>query len=112
MAGTRRPRQPGRRAQCHLREADTAAIVRSRVFVDVLAAAAQGAADLLIPVAEGRWSLAQVEGEPGELAANPAGFTRQAADITIFKSVGVVAQDLYAAWAVVTALDAEPEPAT
>lgn len=86
--------------------------MRSRVFVDVLAAAAQGAADLLIPVAEGRWSLAQVEGEPGELAANPAGFTRQAADITIFKSVGVVAQDLYAAWAVVTALDAEPEPAT
>jgi ornithine cyclodeaminase len=82
------------------REVDTDTVVRSRVFVDSRAGAAKEAGDLVIPVAEGRWSLDRMAGELGEVANGAPG--RQSDDeITLFKSLGMAVEDVATARLVV-----------
>ena len=82
------------------READTDAVAGAAVFVDSRAGAMQEAGDLLIPMGEGRFAESGIRGELGEVLAGTAEGRRDAAERTVFKSLGHVAQDLYAAEAV------------
>jgi ornithine cyclodeaminase/alanine dehydrogenase-like protein (mu-crystallin family) len=82
------------------READTATITRASVYVDLMESAMNEAGDLLLPIAEGAFARDRIVGDLGQLAAGQIPGRTSAAQITLFKSLGVVAQDLFAAWAV------------
>ena len=88
------------------READTATIARSSVYVDLMQSAMNEAGDLLIPIAEGAFARERIVGELGQLAAGQIAGRTNAAQITLFKSLGIVAQDLFAAWAVLQRAEA------
>ena len=79
------------------READTSAILRSRVYVDLMESALNEAGDLLIPIAEGAIELRHILGEIGEVLAGDVPGRTDDSDITLYKSLGIVAQDLFAA---------------
>lgn len=82
------------------RESDTALIARSRVFVDSLESAFTEAGDLLIPIAEGAIDRTHVVGEIGALLLGQIDGRTSKDEITTYKSLGLVAQDLVAAHAV------------
>jgi ornithine cyclodeaminase len=82
------------------READTDAVARAAVYVDLMQSALAEAGDILIPIAEGRIGKGHIVGEIGQLAAGELPGRENAGQITLFKSLGVVAEDLYAAAAV------------
>lgn len=83
------------------READTLAITRARVYVDTLEGALRESGDLLIPISEGAFSPNAIVGELGQLVLGRIAGRRSPDEITLYKSLGVVAQDLFAAQAVV-----------
>lgn len=95
------------RPGCHLnlvgvhtpeaREADTDAVRRSRVYVDRMESAMNEAGDLLIPLAEGAIGEAHIRGEIGQVLAGAVPGRTADSDITLYKSLGIVAQDLFAA---------------
>jgi ornithine cyclodeaminase len=84
------------------READTALIVGGRVYVDSRESARNEAGDLLIPQKEGAIGAGHVVGEIGELLLGRIDGRRSASEVTVYKSLGVFAQDLVAAWRVYT----------
>jgi ornithine cyclodeaminase/alanine dehydrogenase-like protein (mu-crystallin family) len=88
---------------CTTREADTRLIQRSRVFVDSLASALSEAGDILIPIKEGAIDALHVQGEIGAVILGEIAGRRSEDEITVYKSVGVVTQDLFAANAVLDA---------
>lgn len=79
------------------READTETILRARVYVDLLESAKREAGEILIPIEEGIFSLKDIVGEIGAVVAGTAPGRQSESDITLYKSVGVASQDLYAA---------------
>jgi ornithine cyclodeaminase len=79
------------------READSEAVLRAAVYVDSRAGALREAGDLLIPIAEGRIEPTHILGELGEVLEGRAPGRRDAAQVTLYKSLGMVAQDLFAA---------------
>ena len=79
------------------READTRAIQRARVYVDLLESALNEAGDLLIPIGEGAVDESHVLGEIGQVLSGAAPGRIDDADITLYKSLGIAAQDLFAA---------------
>jgi len=72
-------------------------ICRARVFVDHRVAALEEAGDLLMPLQEGRITAEHVRAELGDLIANRAAGRQTSDEITLFKSVGLAVQDLFAA---------------
>jgi ornithine cyclodeaminase/alanine dehydrogenase-like protein (mu-crystallin family) len=82
------------------READTALVTRGRVYVDALASAFSEAGDILIPIEKGALARSHVVGEIGALLLGRVEGRATPAQITVYKSLGVVAQDLVAAHAV------------
>lgn len=95
------------RPGCHLnlvgvhtpeaREADTRAIERSRVYVDFMESALSEAGDILLPIGEGAIDQAHILGEIGQVLAGAVPGRTGDTDITLYKSLGIVAQDLFAA---------------
>ena len=79
------------------READTQAILRSRVYVDLVESAMNEAGDLLLPIAAGAMDAAHILGEIGQVLLGTVPGRGSDADITLYKSLGIVAQDLFAA---------------
>lgn len=79
------------------READTAAIRRAKVYVDLMESAMNEAGDLLIPIGEGAVDERHILGEIGQLLAGAVPGRTDESDITLYKSLGIVAQDLFAA---------------
>ena len=79
------------------REVDTAAVVRSRVYVDRRESALHEAGDLLIPMREGAITQAHVRAELGELLTGRAAGRESAEDVTLFKSLGLAIEDVAAA---------------
>jgi ornithine cyclodeaminase len=79
------------------READTAAITRSRVYVDLMESALNEAGDLLVPIGEGAIDERHILGEIGQVLAGAVPGRTDESDITLYKSLGIVAQDLFAA---------------
>jgi len=79
------------------REVDDDCVAAGRYFVDYRGSAMAQAGELLHAIREGRVTDAHVVAEIGEVLAGTAEGRRSADDITIYKSLGVAAQDLAAA---------------
>lgn len=79
------------------READTEAVTRAAVYVDSRRGALREAGDLLIPMSEGRYSPDDIVGEIGEVLTGRAPGRLNEQQVTLYKSLGVIAQDLFAA---------------
>ena len=76
------------------RELDTATMKRSRIYVDRRESALNEAGDLLIPMREGAITEAAIVGEIGEVLIGAIQGRRDAAEITVFKSLGLAVEDL------------------
>jgi alanine dehydrogenase len=82
----------------HAREVDSSAILHSSLFTDCYESLFNEAGDFLIPKKEGLISDSHVKAELGEvLTARSPGRTHRE-EITLFKSLGIAAEDLYSAW--------------
>jgi len=79
------------------RELDPALVQRARLVVDSRAAALQEAGDVVIGIAEGRWTPSHIAAELGELPRR-----QNDREITVFKSLGLAVEDIYAAHLVMT----------
>ena len=79
------------------READTALIAKSKVYVDLLESTLNEGGDIMIPVQEGAIDQSDIVGELGALIAGELPGRQQADDITVYNSLGITIQDLYAA---------------
>ena len=79
------------------RELDTAAVLRSRIFTDRYESLFHEAGEFLIPKKEGLLTETDTQAELGELLVGTKEGRRNAADITLFKSLGIAAEDLFAA---------------
>jgi len=79
------------------RELDTAAVLRSRLFVDRRESTVNEAGDYLFPLAEGAIDESHILAEVGEvlLGTHPGRASHE--DITLFKSLGLAVEDLAAA---------------
>lgn len=81
------------------REVPSATIVRARIVVDQRAAAWSEAGDLIIPRDAGQLAESRVVGELGDVVLNRTAGRTSNAEITLFKSVGIAAQDVATAQA-------------
>jgi alanine dehydrogenase len=75
------------------RELDPALVARGRLFVDSRASALKESGDIVMGIAEGRFTAEHVIGEIGEPATARASLD----EITIFKSLGLAVEDVAAA---------------
>src|SRR5260370_27159556 len=76
------------------REMDTPLVTRARLIVDSRAAALQESGDIVMGIQEGRFGEDHIAAELGQVAANPKRGRTAADEVTIFKSLGMVAQDV------------------
>jgi ornithine cyclodeaminase/alanine dehydrogenase-like protein (mu-crystallin family) len=79
------------------RELDTAAVVKSRLFVDRRESTINEAGDFLFPKQEGAIGDDHIQGEVGELLLGTRPGRTSAEEITLFKSLGLAVEDLAAA---------------
>jgi ornithine cyclodeaminase/alanine dehydrogenase-like protein (mu-crystallin family) len=79
------------------RELDSAAIARSKVYVDRRESAMAEAGDILIPTSEGAISTDHIRGEIGEVLMGAEAGRESDREITVFKSLGLAIEDLAAA---------------
>src|SRR5205085_725278 len=79
------------------REVDDEAVRQSAIYVDLIQSAMNEAGDLLIPINSGVIKKTDVLGEIGQVLAGDLVGRSDAAQITLYKSLGVFAQDLVAA---------------
>ena len=79
------------------REMDTALVARARLFVDSRIGALAEAGDVLLPMREGVFDETHIAGELGEVSAGTVPGRRSAAEVTIFKSLGMAVEDVAAA---------------
>jgi alanine dehydrogenase len=75
------------------RELDPALVARGRLFVDSRASALKESGDVVMGIAEGRYTAEHIIGELGEPATARASLD----EITIFKSLGLAVEDVAAA---------------
>lgn len=80
------------------RELDTAAVVKSRLFVDRRESTLNEAGDVLFPKQEGAITDAHIQGEIGELLLGQIAGRRSSEEITLFKSLGLGVEDVAAAY--------------
>lgn len=74
------------------RELDPELVARARLVVDSRAAALKEAGDVVMGIAEGRWTAEHIAAELGELPVR-----MNDREITVFKSLGLAVEDLFAA---------------
>jgi ornithine cyclodeaminase len=79
------------------REMPTDLMRDSRVFVDSRTGALAEAGDIVIPITEGAFDAAHIAAELGDVFGGRASGRRNAAEITIFKSLGMAVEDVAAA---------------
>ena len=79
------------------RELDPALVARARLVVDSRAAALQESGDVVMGIAEGRWTADHIAAELGELPIR-----NNDREIIVFKSLGLAVEDLFAAHLVLT----------
>ena len=82
------------------REVPGATVGRSLVVVDDLDSAMEEAGDLLIAIEERKFSREAIHADIGSLVLGRAGGRSDPSQVTFFKSVGIAAQDVFAAQAV------------
>ena len=98
LAGANRP---------HAREADDELIARASIYVDHRIGCIERAGDLCIPLQSGHLRLEQIAGEIGSVLPHPPQRLPGPGDITVFKSIGIIAQDLALAELIVTRAEEE-----
>lgn len=76
------------------REIDSAGMARARLFVDSMGTAMQDSGDLLLAIADGSISEAQVVGELGDVIGGIVPGRTSPEEITLFDSVGIAMQDI------------------
>ena len=81
----------------HTRELDTAAVVKSRLFVDRRESTLNEAGDFLFPKKEGAIGDDHIQGEIGQLLLGQGTGRASPDEITLFKSLGLAIEDLAAA---------------
>jgi ornithine cyclodeaminase len=79
------------------RELDTAAVVNSKLFVDRRESTVNEAGDFLFPKKEGAISDDHIQGEIGEILLEQIGGRASSKEITLFKSLGLAAEDVASA---------------
>lgn len=79
------------------REVDTAAMVKSRLYVDRRESTLNEAGDFLVPKSEGAVDDSHIQGELGEVLLGQVKGRQSAAEITLFKSLGLAVEDLASA---------------
>jgi thiomorpholine-carboxylate dehydrogenase len=79
------------------RELDPVLVERARLVVDSRAAALKEAGDVVMGITEGRWTAEHIRAELGELPAR-----QNDREITVFKSLGLAVEDIFAAHMVLT----------
>jgi thiomorpholine-carboxylate dehydrogenase len=82
------------------RELDPELVARARLVVDSRAAALKEAGDVVMGIVEGRWTPDHIAAELGELPVRA-----DDREITVFKSLGLAVEDLFAAYLVLTHAD-------
>ena len=80
------------------RELDTAAVVKSRLFVDRRESTLNEAGDFLFPKKEGAIGDDHIQGEIGEILLGKVKGRESADEITLFKSLGLAVEDLASAY--------------
>lgn len=85
LAGANRP---------DAREADDTLIGRAQIYVDHQEGCMARAGDLAIPLASGHLKARQIIGEIGPVLAGDPVSALAGADVTVFKSIGVIEQDI------------------
>lgn len=85
------------------READARTVARARVFTEITEFALAEAGDLLLAIEEGALSPESIAGEIGAVFNGDIAGREQAEQITLYKNLGNVAQDLAAAYHVFSA---------
>ena len=81
----------------HARELDTAAVLKSRLFVDRLESTVNEAGDFLFPLEDGALDETHIVGEIGDILLGKLGGRQSTDEITLFKSLGLAVEDLAAA---------------
>jgi ornithine cyclodeaminase/alanine dehydrogenase-like protein (mu-crystallin family) len=79
------------------RELDSAAVARSRLYVDRRESAEHEAGDYLIPLGEGAISASHIVAELGEVLAGARPGRTEPGEVTLFKSLGLAIEDVAAA---------------
>jgi ornithine cyclodeaminase len=79
------------------RELDTAAVVKSKLFVDRRESTLNEAGDFLFPQKEGAIGEGHIKGEIGDILLSNVSGRSSSEDITLFKSLGLAAEDVAAA---------------
>ena len=79
------------------REMPTRLVARASVFVDARAGALTEAGDLLLPIEEGAFGKEHIAGELGEVVLGRVTGRTSPSAVTIFKSLGMAAEDVVAA---------------
>lgn len=79
------------------REMDPALVTRARLFVDSRVAALVESGDVVMGIAEGRFTAAHLRGEMGEVVLGRVAGRNSDDDITVFKSLGMAVEDVVAA---------------
>lgn len=84
------------------READTALITKASIFTDLLESLLHEGGDVVIPIDEGAIDAGFVKGEIGKVISGEIPGRKSDREITVYKSLGITAQDLFAAHRVYT----------
>ncbi len=79
------------------RELDPALVARARLYVDSRDAALVESGDVVMNIAEGRFTAAHIAGEIGEVVRGGAAGRTTPDEVTIFKSLGMAVEDVAAA---------------
>jgi ornithine cyclodeaminase len=79
------------------REIDPALVARAALFVDSKAAALVESGDVAQSIAEGRIGVNHIRAELGQVVSGAVPGRRTAAEVTLFKSLGLAIEDLAAA---------------
>ena len=80
------------------RELDTALIIKSKLFADCYESIFNEAGDFLIPKKEGTVTNDHVKAEIGELLTGAKKGRENNEEITVFKSLGIAAEDIFSAY--------------
>jgi len=80
------------------RELDTAAIIKSKLFADCYESLFNEAGDFLIPKKEGAITDDHVKAEIGEVLSGTKKGRVNDEEITVFKSLGIAAEDIFSAY--------------
>ena len=84
-------------SQASARELDSAAVVRSRLYVDRRESALKEPGDILVPLHDGDIEPDHIVAEIGELLIGRGEGRRNDGEITLFKSLGLAVEDLASA---------------